>query len=58
MEAIEKPSRRTEVSQTMTVLTDTTIRGIVRAANENNIKREDIVSLIKENGQFILVYYK
>ena len=25
---------------------------------QEEIKREDIVSLLKENGQFVLVYYK
>jgi len=47
-----------EVHQVMTVLTDTTIRGIVRSANEEGIKREDIVSLLKENGQFVLIYFR
>lgn len=47
-----------EVHQIMTAITDTTIRGIVKAANELRIKREDIVSLFKENGQFVLIYFK
>lgn len=47
-----------EVHQVMTVLTDTTIRGIVRSANEEGIKREDIVSLLKEDGQFVLTYFR
>lgn len=46
------------VHQIMTAITDTTIKGIVKTANELSIKREDIVSLIKENGQFVLIYYK
>lgn len=50
MEEIEKAR--------MTALTDTTIRGIVRSANEEGIKRGDIVSLLKENGQFVLIYFK
>lgn len=45
-------------TQVMTALTATTIRGIVNSANEIGIKREDIVSLLKENGQFVLVYFK
>ena len=45
-------------SQLMTALTDTTIRGIVRAANEEGVKRENIVSLLKENGQFVLIYFR
>lgn len=42
----------------MSVLTDTTIRGIVNTVNKENIKKEDIVSLLKENGQFMMIYYK
>ena len=42
----------------MTAIMDNTLRGIVRISNELNIKREDIVSLLKENGQFVLIYYK
>ena len=65
MEGIEKTkmtrakkTNGSEVHQIMTALIDTTIRGIVRAANEKGIKREDIVSLLKENGQFVLIYFR
>ena len=65
MEGIEKTkmtrakkTNGSEVHQIMTALTDTTIRGIVRSANEEGIKREDIVSLLKENGQFVLIYFR
>lgn len=47
-----------EVHQIMTALTDTTLRGIVKSANEEGIKRGDIVSLLKENGQFVLIYFR
>ena len=47
-----------ENTKVMAVITSDTIRGIVNTANDNSIKREDIVSLLKENGQFILVYFK
>ena len=53
-----KTSGDTKISQIMSALTATTIRGIVNSANEVGIKREDIVSLLKENGQFVLVYFK
>ena len=53
-----KKTNGSEVHQVMNVLTDTTIRGIVRSANEEGIKREDIVSLLKENGQFVLIYFR
>ena len=66
MEEIEKSKmvRTKKVSETgvvhqiMTVMAANTIREIVRTANEEEIKREDIVSLLKENSQFVLVYYK
>ena len=66
MEEIEKSkmtrtkqvSKTEVVHQVMAALTANTIREIVRTANEEEIKREDIVSLLKENGQFVLVYYK
>ena len=53
-----KKSNGTEVHQIMTAMTNDTIRGIVKAANEEGIKREDIVSFLKENGQFVLVYFR
>ena len=54
----KKVSDTEVVHQIMTVMVANTIREIVRTANEEGIKREDIVSLLKENGQFVLVYYK
>lgn len=53
-----KKTNGSEVHQVMAALTDTTIRGIVRSVNEEGIKREDIVSLLKENGQFVLIYFR
>lgn len=44
--------------KSMAVLITQTIRGIVNTANEEGIKKEDIVSLIRENGQYMLIYYK
>lgn len=59
MEEIERVKKaRTKAPGIMTALTATTIRGIVNSANEIGIKREDIVSLLKENGQFVLIYFK
>lgn len=57
MEEVEKV-KKIKTSQSMTALVSTTIRGIVNSANEAGIKREDIVSLLKEGGQFVLVYFK
>lgn len=42
----------------MSVVTATTVREVVNTVNELGIKHEDIVSLIKDNSQFILIYYK
>ena len=53
-----KKTDGSEVHQVMTALTDATIRGIIRLANEEGIKREDIISLLKESGQFVLIYFK
>lgn len=47
-----------EVNKVMSVLTSMTIRGIVNKVNELGIAQESIVSLLKENGQFVLIYYK
>ena len=54
----KKVSETEMVHQIMTAIAANTIREITRAANEEGIRREDIVSLLKENGQFVLVYYK
>ena len=54
----KKVSETSVVLQIMTAMAANTIREIVRTANEEGIKREDIVSLLKENSQFVLVYYK
>ena len=53
-----KKTNSSEVHQVMDAMTNDTIRGIVRLANEKGIKREDIVSLLKENGQFVLIYFR
>lgn len=58
MTRTKKNTKGAEVHQVMTAMTNDTIRGIVKAANEEGIKREDIVSLLKENGQFVLVYFR
>ena len=58
MTRTKKNTNGTEVHRVMTAMTNDTIRGIVKAANEEEIKREDIVSLLKENGQFVLIYFR
>ena len=54
----KKISETNVVQKIMTVFVATTIREIVKIVNEEGIKKEDIVSLFKDNGQFILIYYK
>lgn len=46
-----------EVYQIMHALTADNLRGIVKEANSLGIKREDIVSLLEERGQYVLIYY-
>lgn len=43
--------------QIMYAIYGDTIREIVRQSNELGIQRDDIVSLIKDDGQFILTYF-
>ena len=42
----------------MRILVVTNITEVVKYVNEENIKKEDIISLLKDNGQWMLVYYK
>lgn len=58
MTRTKKSTNGTEVHQIMTAMTSDTIRGIVKAANAEEIKREDIVSLVREGNQFVLVYFR
>ena len=48
----------TNEDKIMTILIGDTLRSIVNNSNELGIKKEDIVTLIKENEQFCLIYYK
>ena len=41
----------------MRILVVTNIAEVVKYVNEENIKKEDIISLLKDNGQWMLVYY-
>jgi len=53
-----KKPNNLEGTPLMMVMTSSTIRGIVMLANEKGIKKNDIVSLIKEKDQFVLIYFK
>ena len=53
-----KPKAQEEkVPQILTALAAPTIRELVTITNEYGIKREDVVTIIKENGQYILLHY-
>lgn len=58
MEEIEKVKTTKVVkSSVMSIITSTTLRDLVRQVNENKIKKEDIITIIKDNSQFLLIYY-
>lgn len=42
----------------MKALTTNTLRELIKEVNELNIKKEDVVSIIKDGGQYYLIYYK
>lgn len=46
-----------EVSR-MNVFSGNTLREIINYANSHSLRKEDIVSILKENGQFWLIYYR
>lgn len=50
-------TRGVEIKQCR-ALTATTMREIVNNINNLEIRKEDIVSLFKDNGQFILTYFE
>ena len=62
MEIQEKSKQKTnknkeETSKIMTAIAATTIRELVTISNKYSIKREDIVTIVKDNGQFVLIHY-
>lgn len=50
--------KKDNTHQIMTAFAGNTLREIVNTANEEGISREDIVSLLRDNGQFWLIYFK
>ena len=56
---IKKTTKKViDTSQKMRILVVTNTVEVVNYVNEENIKKEDIISLLKDNGQWMLVYYK
>lgn len=35
-----------------------TIRDLVKIANDQNIQREDVVTIMKEADQYLIIYYR
>lgn len=60
MEEVEKVKSQKSTksnSSKMEILISTTIRDLVRQVNELKIQRGDIITIIKDNSQFFLIYY-
>ena len=56
VEEIEEP-KKLEVPKIMTAVAALTIRELVNIANEYGIKREDVITIVKDNGQYVLIHY-
>ena len=55
-EEIEEP-KKLEVPKIMTAIAALTIRELVNVANKYGIKREDVITIVKDNGQYVLIHY-
>ena len=55
-EEIKEP-KKLEVPKIMTAIAALTIRELVNIANEYGIKREDVITIVKDNGQYVLIHY-
>ena len=55
-EEINEP-KNLEVPKIMTAIAALTIRELVNIANEYGIKREDVITIVKDNGQYVLIHY-
>lgn len=49
--------KKYEVPKIMTAVAALTIRELVNIANEYGIKKEDVVTIVKDNGQYVLIHY-
>ena len=52
-----KEPKNLEVPKIMTAIAALTIRELVNIANEYGIKREDVITIVKDNGQYVLIHY-
>ena len=55
-EEIDEP-KNLEVPKIMTAIAALTIRELVNIANKYGIKREDVITIVKDNGQYVLIHY-
>ena len=55
-EEVEEP-KNLEVPKIMTAIAALTIRELVNIANKYGIKREDVITIVKDNGQYVLIHY-
>ena len=55
-EEINEP-KNLEVPKIMTAIAALTIRELVNIANKYGIKREDVITIVKDNGQYVLIHY-
>ena len=55
-EEVDEP-KNLEVPKIMTAIAALTIRELVNRANEYGIKREDVITIVKDNGQYVLIHY-
>ena len=55
-EEVKEP-KNLEVPKIMTAIAALTIRELVNITNEYGIKREDVVTIVKDNGQYVLIHY-
>ena len=56
VDEIEEP-KKLEVPKIMTAIAALTIRELVNIANKYGIKREDVITIVKDNGQYVLIHY-
>ena len=54
----KKTIKNTIDDSKMKILVVTNITEVVKYVNEEGVKKENIISLLKDNGQWMLVYYK
>lgn len=53
-----KEQVKKDSSATIAVITGYTVKEVVRVYNESAAEKGSIITLIKDNGQFMLLYYK